>query len=69
MALSKRGELDSYRKYIRRSLREVSVKTIEEGIMTGDLINVAEGDNLQRVDSEEFLFAIKERLTNHLNNN
>lgn len=70
-ALSKRGELDSLPELVHfgEVLREVSVNTIEEGIMTGDLINVAEGDNLQRVDSEEFLVAIKERLINHLNNN
>ncbi|MGB4610138.1 MAG: NADP-dependent isocitrate dehydrogenase [Saccharofermentanales bacterium] len=63
-ALEKRGELDQLPELQRfgKLLCEASVATIEDGIMTGDLIGVAEGDNLQKVDTEEFLAAVRERL-------
>ncbi|HHT24991.1 MAG TPA: NADP-dependent isocitrate dehydrogenase [Clostridiaceae bacterium] len=63
-ALEKRGELDKLPELERfgKLLCEASIATIEDGIMTGDLIGVAEGDNLQKVNTEEFLAAVRERL-------
>lgn len=63
-ALTKRGELDNLPELTRfgNLLCEASVETIEAGIMTGDLISMAEGDNLKKVNTDEFLQAIRDRL-------
>ena len=60
----KRGELDKLPEleHFGTILCEASVATIEDGIMTGDLISVAEGNDLQKVNTEEFLTAVRERL-------
>ena len=63
-ALAKRGELDDMPelKHFGDLLCETSVETIESGIMTGDLINMAKGDNLQKVNTDDFLKAVRTRL-------
>jgi isocitrate dehydrogenase len=64
-ALKKRGELDGTQQVTRfgEDLETASRETIEAGIMTGDLVKLAEpSDNNRQVDSETFLKAIKKRL-------
>lgn len=68
-ALKKRGELDETPAVTRfgEALETASRETIEAGIMTGDLVALAaSNDNNRRVDSEEFLLAIKSRLESKL---
>lgn len=68
-ALRKRGELDGSPNVIRfaAALEDASTETIEEGIMTGDLVKLAAPDaNARKVDSETFLAAIKDRLETKL---
>ena len=64
-ALKKRGELDNTEKVTRfgKGLETASRETIEAGIMTGDLVQLAQpNENNRKVDSDTFLAAIKERL-------
>ena len=64
-ALKKRGEMDGTPEVTRfgEALEDASKETIEAGIMTGDLVALASPkDNNRRVDSEEFLAAIRSRL-------
>jgi isocitrate dehydrogenase len=64
-ALKKRGELDGTQEVSRfgEDLEIASRATIEAGIMTGDLVKLAESsENNRQVDSESFLTAIKNRL-------
>jgi len=68
-ALKKRGELDGSPDVIRfgEALEDASRKTIEAGIMTGDLVKlVAPDEHRRQVDSEAFLAAIKTRLESKL---
>jgi isocitrate dehydrogenase len=63
--LRKRGELDGTPDVGRFSdaLEAASRETIESGVMTGDLVNLAEASEKNRkVDTEEFLGEIKRRL-------
>lgn len=63
-ALRKRGELDkndALMKYA-DNLEKATIQTIEDGIMTGDLEALSSIPNKTRVDTEEFLKAINERL-------
>ncbi len=63
-ALRKRGELDkndALMKYA-DNLEKATIQTIEDGIMTGDLEALSSTPNKTRVDTEEFLKAINERL-------
>ena len=63
--LIKRGELDQTPEVVRfgKALEEASLQTIEDGVMTGDLIRLAKsGSTNRQVDSEAFLAAIRERL-------
>lgn len=64
-AFAKRGELDGLADLERfgQLLCQAATSTVEDGIMTGDLISLAEGDKLQKVNSQDFLLAVKERLT------
>ena len=67
--LKKRGELDHTPELVRfaTALEQASFQTIEDGVMTGDLVRLATPDDKNRqVDSVEFLAAIKERLTARL---
>ena len=64
-ALKKRGELDQTPEVcaFAESLEAAAKQTVEAGIMTGDLIRIADpGDNNRQVDSRTFLAAIKKRL-------
>ena len=63
-ALRKRGELDNIPELMRYAdnLEKASIKTIEDGIMTGDMAALSKLENKKSVYSEEFLAAIAERL-------
>ncbi len=63
-ALKKRGELDGNKELIRfgEELEKATVKTIEDGIMTGDLYVLSSLENKKKVNTEQFLLEIKERL-------
>ena len=64
-ALKKRGELDSLPELVRfgEKLEEACFDTLNDGIMTKDLVSLAEpGFEVKAADSEEFLDAISERL-------
>ncbi len=64
-ALKKRGQMDDTPDVTRfgEALEAASMETIEAGTMTGDLVALAApNENNQRVDSEEFLLAIRSRL-------
>jgi isocitrate dehydrogenase len=68
-ALKKRGELDGTPDVTRfgEALETASRQTIEDGTMTGDLVDLAApNENNRRVDSEAFLAAIGNRLKDHL---
>jgi isocitrate dehydrogenase len=67
--LKKRGELDQTPNVVRfgEALEAAALQTIEDGVMTGDLIKPAKPSQSNRqVDSETFLAAIKERLVARL---
>ena len=69
-ALRKRGELDNLPELVKFSdnLEAACVKTLLDGIMTKDLINLVEkGVSVKSVNSHEFILAIKERLMNYYN--
>lgn len=64
-ALRKRGELDGTPEVVRFAdcLEKASLSTVEEGVMTGDLLLVAEANPANRkVNTEGFIAAIAERL-------
>ncbi len=64
-ALRKRGELDGTPEVMRfaDSLEKAALTTVEEGVMTGDLLLVAEPNPANRkVNTEGFIDAIAERL-------
>ena len=63
-ALRKRGELDGLDDLCKFAdkLEEATINTIEDGVMTGDLYNLSKLDNKKKVNTEEFLLAINERL-------
>ncbi|MBQ3124921.1 MAG: NADP-dependent isocitrate dehydrogenase [Clostridia bacterium] len=63
-ALRKRGELDNLPELVRYAdcLEKATIKTIEDGVMTGDLYLMSKLENKTKVDSEGFLRAIDERL-------
>ena len=64
-ALKKRGELDQIPELTEfaENVENVAITTIEEGIMTGDLINMWEGNGqTQKVSSLEFLQIIRKTL-------
>ena len=63
-ALRKRGELDSLPQLINfaDTLEKATIKTIEEGVMTGDLASLSTLDNIKKVSTEEFLKEINLRL-------
>ena len=63
-ALRKRGELDELDDLCKFAdkLEEATINTIEDGVMTGDLYSLSKLDNKKKVNTEEFLLAINERL-------
>ena len=63
-ALRKRGELDKLPELMAFAdkLEAATIKTIEDGIMTGDLYLISALENKTKVNTEEFLKAINERL-------
>ncbi len=63
-ALRKRGELDGNARLMdfADKLERATIDTIESGVMTGDLAAMSTLDDIRKVNSEEFLLAIKERL-------
>ncbi len=63
-ALKKRGELDALPDLVlfAETLEKATIRTVEDGVMTGDLAGMSTLPNVRRADSEEFLLAIKERL-------
>lgn len=64
-ALKKRGELDRIPELAEfaANVESIAISTIEEGTMTGDLINMWEGSTkTHKVSSLEFLQAIREKL-------
>ena len=63
-ALRKRGEFDKLPELMNFAdkLEEATIKTIEDGIMTGDLYAISTLENKTKVNTEEFLKAIDERL-------
>ncbi len=63
-ALRKRGELDQIDALVdfADKLEQASIQTIEDGVMTGDLAAMSTLDNITKVNTEEFLLAIRDRL-------
>ena len=63
-ALRKRGELDQLPELVdfANRLEKATIDTIESGKMTGDLALITSLPNLKKLNSEEFILAIKETL-------
>ena len=63
-ALRKRGELDDLPELMSFAdkLEQATIKTIEDGIMTGDLYLLSKLENKRKVNTEDFLHAVNERL-------
>lgn len=63
-AFRKRGELDNLPELVEYAdkLEKATIRTIEDGIMTGDLYLISKLENKKKVNSKEFLEAINERL-------
>ncbi len=63
-ALRKRGELDELPELMKfaDSLEKATIQTIEDGIMTGDLYLLSTLENKTKVNTEDFLKAVNERL-------
>ena len=63
-ALRKRGELDGIKELsdFAGRLESATVRTIEDGIMTGDLALLSKLENKKKVDTETFLSEIKARI-------
>lgn len=65
-ALRKRGELDGNKELCRYAdnLEKATIATIEDGVMTGDLYLLSTLENKKKVNTEDFLKAVNERLSN-----
>lgn len=63
-ALRKRGELDGNKELsdFADKLEKTTIKTIEDGVMTGDLYVLSNLDNKRKVNTEDFLLEINNRL-------
>jgi isocitrate dehydrogenase len=63
-ALRKRGELDGIKELTTFAdrLEAASIRTIEEGVMTGDLVKLSELKEKKLVNTEGFLREIDKRL-------
>lgn len=63
-ALRKRGELDNLPELMKFAddLEKATIDTIEDGVMTGDLVLLSNLENKRKVNTEEFLQEINKRL-------
>ena len=63
-ALRKRGELDGLKDLcdFADKLEKATIATIEDGIMTGDLYLLSKLENKKKVNTEDFLLAVNEKL-------
>ncbi len=63
-ALRKRGELDNNAELsdFADKLEKATIKTIEDGVMTGDLFILSNLENKKKVNTEDFLLEINNRL-------
>ena len=63
-ALNKRGELDNTPELCNfaKKLEKATIKTIEDGVMTGDLYLLSKLPEKKKVGTEEFLLEVNERL-------
>ncbi len=63
-ALRKRGELDGNKELsdFADKLEKATIKTIEDGVMTGDLYVLSNHENKRKVNTEDFLLEINNRL-------
>ena len=63
-ALRKRGELDGNKELsdFADKLEKATIKTIEDGVMTGDLYVLSNLENKRKVNTEDFLLKINNRL-------
>ena len=63
-ALKKRGELDGLPELssFAEKLEEASIRTIEDGVMTGDLAAISTLPSKKKVDTESFLKQVNEKL-------
>ena len=63
-AVRKRGELDGNKELsdFADKLEKATIKTIEDGVMTGDLYVLSNLDNKRKVNTEDFLLEINNRL-------
>ena len=63
-ALNKRGELDGNSELsdFAKKLEEATIKTIEDGVMTGDLYALSTLENKKKVNTEDFLKEVRVRL-------
>jgi isocitrate dehydrogenase len=64
--MRKRGSLDGIDELVKWAdkMEEATIKTIENGIMTKDLIALSTIENKKGVNSKDFLLAIKETFDN-----
>ena len=67
-ALRKRGELDNLPELMKfaDTLEEATLETIESGKMTGDLAIITSLDNVKKLSTEDFIFAIRDCLAEKL---
>jgi len=67
-ALAKRGEKDNLPELVSfaKKLEEACIDTLGDGIMTKDLVSLAEGIKTTTVNSIDFIKAIRERLEKKL---
>ena len=67
-ALKKRGELDETPELVdfAEKLEAATIKTIEDGVMTGDLYLLSKIENKKKVGTEEFLIEVNNRLAQML---
>lgn len=63
-ALKKRGELDNIPELsaFAEKLEKATIKTIENGIMTGDLYALSNLESKKKVNTQDFLYAVNETL-------
>jgi len=63
-ALKKRGELDGIAELsaFAEKLEKATVQTIEDGVMTGDLYVLSTLENKRKVNTQDFLIEINNRL-------
>lgn len=63
-ALRKRGQLDGLKELsdFADKLEKATVQTIEEGVMTGDLVALSNLPEKKKVNTQQFLLEIKDRL-------